>query len=599
MIKICKDRREIKRYKEFSALTKGQDSIPKLILRDTLFSEARELFDKGNILIEVEKFKDGEREMIFYLKRHRDMIENSEGKNIETTVNFDGCDLFSEENLDVRLLKKTKCYVFEELEEYTYELTKFIREKFPDAHIFFLDPYADYFWAYDDRIQVLESLYDINMYWDSKYMFITSGVKNYEYIVPESSALIYNSENIMNSLCWAKTVENLGSKNSENIILLIDIEFGVECGLAYIIRTVCTFACMAKKRGWIPVANLTGENMYIDRKTEDMWEQYFESLSHISVTDAMESKKVISLKNNHLNPGVIYINPYFREIWKKTNRHPEIKFKNELIQYLENSRPQDFQSRNSKILGVLIRGTDARSLSETEISDMVSDCKEIMEDDGFDKLFLATEDETVFCAFKKVFKNKLLYIEQKRVRSIRENRRLIGELLDIKEGERENFGKTYLFITYCLSCCDALMYNIPSGGYYLATKWKKKKYDFIIQVNEKPTEIGILVNCFKMIKYSSSTVIYGAGIIGKRIIESFKYRENIVFCDKKAEIAEYYFLGYKVISPSLLLNEYKNNKVNGIIIASMNYSEDIYQFLIEKGVRREHIFIINSQKGVI
>lgn len=275
MIKICRDRKEIKKYKELSFIMNPSKPIPQLRLSTSLFGEARKIFSSGNKLVEVQKVEDGNRKELFYLKTHRDRIENSEGVNIEVDVNFRGYDLLSEKNLDVGLLEKAECYVFEELEEYTYELTKFIRKKFPRAYIFSLDPYADFFWAQDDRIQILESLYDISMYWNNKYMFITSDRRNHEDIVPESSALIYNSINVINSLCWAKEVESLGSKNSDNTVLLIDIEFGVECGLAYIIRTVCTFACMAQMRGWLPVVNLTGENMYIDIETKNMWEQFF------------------------------------------------------------------------------------------------------------------------------------------------------------------------------------------------------------------------------------------------------------------------------------------------------------------------------------
>ena len=447
MIKICKDRREIKQYKELSFFMNASQFVPQLTLNEFLFSEARKIFDAGNILIEVLKGENGNLKRVFYLKMYRDTIVNSEGTNLEVDINFSGCNLLLEKNLDIRLLEKTDCYVFEELEEYTYELTKFIRKKFPEARVFFLDSYADFFWEQDDKIQVLESLYDINMYWDNKYMFITSDKKNHEYIVLESSTLIYNSINIINSLCWAKEIENLGSKNSENVILLIDIEFGVECGLAYIIRTVCTFAYMAKMRGWIPVVNLSGKNMYIDKETKNMWEQYFKPLSHISVPEALESKTVISLKNNHLNAGVIYINPYFREVWQKIDRHAEIEFKSNLTQYFEDFVPQDFLNRKLNVLGAFIRGTDARQLSETDISEMISDCKEIMEDEGFEKIFLATEDDIVFSSFKNVFKDKLIYIRQRRVSNCKENRKLIGELLNIEKGKREKFGQTYLLIT--------------------------------------------------------------------------------------------------------------------------------------------------------
>lgn len=301
-----------------------------------------------------------------------------------------------------------------------------------------------------------------------------------------------------------------------------------------------------------------------------------------------------------MNAAVIYLNPYFREIWQKTSIHPEIKFKNNLVQYFERSWPQDFQNENLKILGVLIRGTDARKLSEEEVSGMISDCMGITEEDGFDRIFLATEDEVVFSAFKNAFKNKLIYIEQRRVSNLGEQRKLVGELLNIKKGEKEKFGQTYLLITYCLSYCNAFIYNIASGGYYLANKWRNEPYQFTCQIDGKSTKINRLIECFRMFRDNSLIIIYGTGVIGEKMAGFFKYRKDldIVFCDRKADKAEFDFCGYRVISPSLLLKEYEENKVQVIIITSVNYSEEIYHSLVMNGVNKDHILVIDNQSEI-
>lgn len=599
MIKICRDRREINAYKRYAALRKESNLISELVLSDTLFSEARELFAKGAVLIKVQKRgHKGSEEDHFYLKMQRDTIENCEGKNIHIHVNFDGCDFLSKEKLDTTLLEMSECFVFEELEEYTYELARFIKKRFCNSHIFWLDSYAELFFE-DEKICRLDSVYDINSYWKGKYMFIKSSNKNYENVIPESSALIYNSKNVINSLCWAKKREHLGEKNDRDTILLIDIEFGTGCGLAYIVRTVCTFACMADERKWIPVVKLTGKNMYIDNAADNMWEQYFEPLSSVSVTDALQSRSVISLKNNQLNASVIYINPYFREIWQQVKRHPQAVFKREIRRYFDISILPDFKKGNKKILGALVRGTDAKVAgTEAEIADIISECKEVMQENGFEKLFLATEDALVFSMFKNIFKDKLLYIEQKRVRRDEKGRKLIGELLDIKTGGKKDFGKTYLLITYCLSQCNALAFNISSGGYYLANKWRNRSYDFLTQIECKHTAIESWVKCLEMIEKNSLTAIYGAGMTGERIVEilSCQDKEKILFCDRKAENMEYSFHGFKVIPPLDLLKAYQDNRIQGVVIASANYSEEIFHFLIEKGIQRKHILLIKSEE---
>ena len=602
MIKICKDKREIDMYKKYSSLKCGNNDIPILLLDRTLFLKAREIFARGYVLIEVRDIKG---KTLFYLKLLRDMLDEVfKGTIMETNINYEGCGLQAEKNLDTTLLEKAECFVFEELEEYTFELTEFIRNRYPCTQIFYLDKNAEFFWKENERILILNSIYEINAFWQGRYMYIYSDVTRHGHIIPEGVSLIYNSENIMNSLCWARKVEHLGTKNSGKTILLIDMDFGKGCGLAYIIRTTLCFVCMAFERGWMPVVNLVGDNMYIDSPQNNMWEQYFEPLSHISVRDVMESQNVISVKNNHLTPVIIHINPYFREIWHRTQKHPKINFKSEIMQYFVKFMPKEIQDKQVRVLGAFIRGTDAKAaVSEKEAFSVALECKEIMENAGFDKVFLATEDIVYFEAFKSVFEDKLLHIVQKRVMSCKDQRKPIGELLDIKTGEKNHFGLIYLMITYCLSRCNALVYNIPSGGYYLANKWCENPYEFSYCLEGNRTEIESIVKCLEMVAENALTAIYGTGHIGKRLLDIIKQRKElaccIIFCDKKAENAEYSFDGYRVIAPSLLLDQYKNGNIQGIIVASSIYAEEIYHSLIANGVSMEHVLIVRNQNGVI
>lgn len=598
MIRICRNPREVMKYKRLSFLQSGIDSIPVLLIDNELFIRARELFAGGNVLIEV---KDGNGETAFFLKRYHDMIGTGNG-NTDVDLNFQGCNLLQDKNLDNTLLEKVRCFVIEELEEYTFELTRYIVKKYPDAQIFYLDHNATYFFTgKGERVSVLSSIDDINL--DNKYMYIFSDIKRHEHIIPENVSLIYNSENVMSSLCWARKVDHLGPKNPDKVILLIDMEFGKGCGLAFIVRTVCTFVCMAYERGWVPVANLTGNNMYIDSPRDNMWEQYFLPVSDITVSDALESQNVISVKNNQLSSTVIYINPFFREIWEKTEKHPRLVFNNEVKQYFKAYMPQEVQEENNMILGALIRGTDANDgeVSEEEIELVVSECKEIMHNSGFDRLFLATEDAAYFEAFQREFQEKLIAIEQKRVVAYEQDKKSIGELLDIKIGEKKNFGQKYLMITHCLAQRHALAYNKASGGYYLTNIWREKPFASSYRLIERETELDRVIKYLEMVEKNDKTAIYGTGIMGKRILDILgqKNISKIVFCDKKAEKSEYSFGQSQVISPYQLLKEYERNCIQGIIIATVKYTEEIYDSLIKKGVDSKHIMCVKGKNGVL
>lgn len=174
--------------------------------------------------------------------------------------------------------------MFEELDEYTFEIVELIRDRYPDAAVFYLDEYAKFFWS-DDRILVLNSISDIRIYCKENFMYIRGNVSMHGHMIPTDVSLIYDSKNVISSLCWVRKTEHFGDENRDKTILLIDMGFEL-CGLAYIVRAVCTLACMAYERGWIPVVNLTEDNIYLDADGGNMWEQYFQPLSDTTVESA-------------------------------------------------------------------------------------------------------------------------------------------------------------------------------------------------------------------------------------------------------------------------------------------------------------------------
>lgn len=587
MIRICRSISEIIKYKKVEIFKSGGAGVcPVLDVDKALFAKARDLFAEGHVVVEVQ---DGNGHVLFYLKKQDD--------GLEKCVNFDCGDLLKEKSLDVSFIERFHCFVFKELEEYTYELAEFIRNRYPDTHIFFLDSYAKYFWDDSDRVKTLNSIYELDGFWQGQYILVCSNTEKGNFVLPEDVMLVYDSINVMSSLCWARKLEHLGPSNPDKTILLIDMEFGKYWGLAYVVRATCVLAYMAHERGWIPVVNLAGNNLYTDTIGSNMWEQYFAPLSDISIDEALKSYNVISVKANGLTPQMIYVNPYFRENWHRPNRHPRIDFAEDVKNYLLNSSADLFAGENGKVMGVIARGTDAKKegVNKERIDCAVWECLEIMESKGYDKLFLATEDAAYFDAFAEAFKDRLLYIEQKRVSGLMHSGKPVGEMLDIPVGKREDFGRTYLLVTYCLSQCDALVYNIPSGGYYLANKWRNKPYEFTCQLEEK-TQIDDVVKCMEMIDRNACTAIYGTGIIGRRLsnVINQKNASKVVYCDRKAEKESYLFEGYDVISPEEMLMRYRKGDIQRMIIATVNYAEEIYHSLMMKGVDPGHVLRVKS-----
>lgn len=91
-------------------------------------------------------------------------------------------------------------------------------------------------------------------------------------------------------------------------------------------------------------------------------------------------------------------------------------------------------------------------------------------------------------------------------------------------------------------------------------------------------------------------IFYSVGEISKLIINLFNLNtnthKNIVFCDKNSDdIDEFY--GFPVISPTVLLNDYKNNL---IAIMNYNYQNDIYNFLLSSGIKANNIIFLMTNE---
>lgn len=120
---------------------------------------------------------DSKGEFLFYLKECEDFVEY-DGYKVSLNTNYEGVDLTCEENLDTTLIEDVDIFVFYELEEYTYALTKFIRHSYPNKKVIYLDQHARYFFEGDSDIIYIDSAWNIPATDKGKSMHITSYGKN-------------------------------------------------------------------------------------------------------------------------------------------------------------------------------------------------------------------------------------------------------------------------------------------------------------------------------------------------------------------------------------------------------------------------------------
>lgn len=151
-----------------------------------------------------------------------------------------------------------------------------------------------------------------------------------------------------------------------------------------------------------------------------------------------------------------------------------------------------------KVLGVLIRGTDyilvnQNSPRQMAGADQVSKFVDHwMEEDMYDRIFLATEDLDVLNFMRKRYGKKLIVIAQER-HSISE---LQGKMLlaDLERKDTENYDGTvaentvnYFYALYVLSCCNSFICSGYCNGYELVKAFNagrfEKEYLFEIAVS--------------------------------------------------------------------------------------------------------------------
>ena len=598
MICLINNPDEIDKYKRLMLMRSGSADCPVLFMQQDLFKEARQLFNTGEIYL-IAVLKDGkvsveEQNCIFFLINKQDISKHYLGIS-EINVNYNGENLRDLQYVDTSLIEKADTYIFDRVEEYTFALTEFIRQTYTKKLIVYLDPNARYFWSEQDGVVCLDSIYHVKNMQIGQYMYIKSDSRVQNLGIPDLISNIFCSENVLNSLCWAKNILELGPLNEDKIILLIDCDFGMEAGLAYIVRTVCIYSIMAYERGWIPVVNLTGDNMYIDSCNDNMWEQYFKPVSNISVEEALKSKNVICIRNNHLDCRAIWINPFFRSIWHQGAEFG-VFLKDEIIKQFELDMPFPLNSNNIKVLGVLARGTDKPGLrkSNNNTKKMLEECRITFEEGEFDYLFLATEDKDYYDAFGEEFGDKLISIDQKRVMG----KDTIGRQLNILEGNKSEFGKTYLLITYCLSKCDAILYNFKVGAYYLMSKWRKMPFEFEGEIGKENIGHGLdnLLRCLEFIEQHELTAIYGTGNVSDRLFIYLKKMLNkVVFVDKKACEDDFFFHDFPVITPAKLSLYCSQKKVDGIIVATSKYAKEIETEIRKIGIETEQIMQIGRE----
>lgn len=188
-------------------------------------------------------------------------------------------------------------------------------------------------------------------------------------------------------------------------------------GLFSLVNTTLGHIIYALNRGYLPVVDMKYyPSCYLESEligTVNAWERLFEQPVGIDVDEAYEGRCVLLSDGNPISPRPDDDLDFFYNIdgkmdyWRE-RAHKYIRINAMLKKQIDEEYSRLFK-KTDRVLGVLVRGTDYVEKKpyihpvQPEPGDVIKKCKEVMNWEKCNKIFLATEDISIFNQFKKEF----------------------------------------------------------------------------------------------------------------------------------------------------------------------------------------------------
>lgn len=234
----------------------------------------------------------------------------------------------------------------------------------------------------------------------------------------------------------------------------------------------------ALRHGMIPVVDMKNYANTFHRKDEvgkvNTWEMFFEQPCNVSLEEALKSGKARyvwdDIPEYHPNDSLDFL--YNDEILSYYHSVAEkyIRFQPQVLQILKEKEKEIFgvetPYRTERILGVLARGTDYTGLKpyynpiQPNLEQLIATIDDYCTKYSCDKIYVATEDEEVLGYFNRIYGNRLLHTDQKRVSKVTTYLYENQEFIDRDPFER---GIEYLTSIYLLSKCNGLIAGRTTG----------------------------------------------------------------------------------------------------------------------------------------
>lgn len=273
-----------------------------------------------------------------------------------------------------------------------------------------------------------------------------------------------------------------GDENPDKVFYIIGRD-NMIAGAWSLINTVLMHLCFAEEHGYIPVIDMMNyKNQYTlesDFGRINFWEKVFIQPAGYSLEDISKSRNIIKC-SSELCPDIKYNTSDGSNIWEDKEKidlfrrvYKKYIIYNDRTQRYLDSQVEKYLGNAKNVIGVLCRGTDFLVNKPTghEVQPdpevVLNDVRNEFAKGGYDSVFLATEDQDIQDLFYNEFKDRLLFVDQVRIRKTE----MKGDawLSNVKKTLRPDEDKEMSFIsyftaTYILSKCRCIFAGRNNGS---------------------------------------------------------------------------------------------------------------------------------------
>ena len=393
------------------------------------------------------------------------------------------------ENMDFTYIEDHDVYLFHEVEEYSVFMAGLIQKRYPGKTVVFFDAHAELFPGFQTAGSKEEYLNEHPEFKTEKLLSIGSNMDIGPVVKDTHLSL---SAMLMASVFWASEISSFGDKNPDKTFYLIKPEIG-ESGLAKFIEFTIGFYNFARNSQFdlIPVVDtgiMGDDNQFSNGNGADVWEMFFEPLSPYPLQEVYESRVIVSQEGN------TSVKPYLLAIKRNPNVSPMIgkyvKLNEKAEQYAEKICRETLTDHPGRVLGVVGRGTDFNHpvivkyrQKPLDPLGLLEKVKERFHGGGFDRIFLATEDQRVYDTFmQSEIAPYVCAVPQQRfnISQGSDQVKLLADIYKENKETRNGYEETirYLAILYTLSRCDAMIASTECGATIFAEGYKKTDFEF-------------------------------------------------------------------------------------------------------------------------